>query len=460
MYNLTIREILQITNGKLVNGSENQEVQNFSKDTRNIQKGDMYVGIKGEKFDGNTYYKQAIENGAMGCILDSKQIDEEELKEFNNIILVEDSIKAIQDLATYKRMQYDIPVVAVTGSVGKTSTKDMIASVLEKKYKVLKTQGNNNNHIGLPFTLLKLKDHTAVVVEMGMNHFGEISVLTNIAKPTICVITNIGTAHIGNLGSRENILKAKLEILEGMKKNGTVIVNNDNNLLYDWARENKGKFNINTYGIEHTSNYMAYNIQTKEDYSIYNIEVNNDKKKVKVSIPGIPFIYNSLCGVAVGKKLGIDINSIIQGISELELTKKRMEKFENSKGVIIINDSYNASLDSMKPAIEQLKNTSGNKKIAVLGDMLELGEFSMGLHEQVGEAIVANNIDILITVGSEAKNIAKKAKELNMNENTIFSYNTIEEAIDKIKEIQEKGDVILLKASNSMNFNKIAENLK
>ena len=243
---MNIKEILEVTGGELINGDETLIIEDFSKDTRTIKQGDLYVGIKGEKFDGNEYYKIAYENGAIATILDSKTLDEEELKKYSNVILVEDSIKALQDLAKHKREKYDIPVIAVTGSVGKTSTKDMIASVLSRKYNVLKTQGNNNNHIGLPLTILKLKDHNALVVEMGMNHLGEISVLTNIAKPTMCVITNVGTSHIGNLGSRENILKAKLEILEGLKEGGEVIINNDNDLLYNWAKENKDNYNVKT----------------------------------------------------------------------------------------------------------------------------------------------------------------------------------------------------------------------
>ena len=396
-----------------------------------------------------------MEKGAIGCILDSKTLDENELQQYKNMILVDDSIKALQDLARYRRQQVTIPVIAVTGSVGKTSTKDMIASVLSQKYKVLKTEGNNNNHIGLPLTLLKLSDeHTAIVVEMGMNHFGEISLLTSIAKPTICVITNIGTSHIGNLGSRENILKAKIEILEGMQENGTVIINNDNDLLYKWARENKDKYNIKTYGIEHTSDYMAEKISLEENCSKYTINIADIKTNVEVPMPGIPFIYNSLCGITVGKQLKMNESEIVKGIRALELTKKRMEKVHIEKrGITVINDSYNASLDSVKPAIEQLKKMTGNKKIAVLGDMLELGEYAKELHEKVGEAVVENNIDILITVGDLAKNISKKAKELGMEK--IFSFDNIEDAANKIEELQEMGDVILLKASNAMHFSNI-----
>lgn len=458
MNNLSIEEVVGACNGKLLFGNEIQEVKAFSKDTRDIENGTIYVGIHGENVDGNSYYKQAIQNGAIGCILEEsyeKNIDLEYVKN-KNIIIVKDSIKALQDIAAYRRKQYDIPVIAVTGSVGKTSTKDIIASTLSQKYKVLRTEGNNNNHIGLPLTLLRLKDQEIVVVEMGMNHFGEISLLTNIAKPNICVITNVGTAHIGNLGSRENILKAKLEILEGMDKNGIVVINNDNDLLHKWVEENKENYNIITYGIHNKSDYMAFNINEQESSVEYDISIKEEFYKIKVPVSGEPFVYNSLCAMAVSEICNIEIKQAIEGIEKFELTKKRMEIIKKDE-ITIINDSYNASYDSMKAAIEYLKITSGNRKIAVLGDMLELGEFEQELHEKVGEEVASNNIDILITIGERAKYISQKAKELGIKE--IYSYTNNEEAVKHIKEILQPNDVILFKASNSMKFSNIIQEI-
>ncbi len=336
---------------------------------------------------------------------------------------------------------------------GKTSTKDIIASVLSQKFKVLKTEGNLNNHIGLPFTLLKLKDHTAVVVEMGMNHFGEISLLTNIAKPTGCVITNIGTSHIGNLGSRENILKAKLEILEGLNKEGFVLVNNDNDLLHNWA-EQQTKYKIFTYGIENKSTYMATNIIESEDNSKFEI---NETKAI-VPIGGIHFIYNATCAFAIGDILGINKNKIVNGISEFKLTSKRMDIQLIKNNVKVINDSYNASYDSMKAALDLMSKIEATRKIAVLGNMLELGDYTKELHEKVGEEVIKNKIDILITVGEYAENIASKAKNLGMQ--NIFKFDNIDKASEFIKDNIKDGDLILLKASNSMNFSKILENIK
>lgn len=291
-----------------------------------------------------------------------------------------------------------------------------------------------------------------------MNHLGEISLLSHIAKPNICIITNIGTSHIGNLGSRENILKAKLEILEGAK-HPTIIVNNDNDLLHKWQEENKDKMNIITYGIHEPSDINAKQIMLQEDSSEFICHVENKNVKIKVPVGGEHFILNSLCAVSIGKILKIETNKIVKGIESFELTKKRMDITELENGVKIINDAYNASLESMQASLKYLSKLKENRKIAVLGDMLELGKYSEKIHEQVGEEVYRNRIDILMCSGENAKCIAKKAKELGMLEENIYYFNTKEEIIIKLKEISRKGDVILLKASNGMKFFDIAEKI-
>ena len=292
---------------------------------------------------------------------------------------------------------------------------------------------------------------------MGMNHFGEITLLSNIAKPNICVITNIGTSHIGNLGSRENILKAKLEILEGTKE-PTVIINNDNDLLHKWQEENKDKINIKTYGINEKSNFNANNIILKENSSEFICKINQEEVKIRVPVGGEHFVLNALSAIAVGETLDIEKSKIIEGIEEFELTKKRMDITELGNGIKIINDAYNASAESMKASLKYLSEFKENRKIAVLGDMLELGEFTQQLHEQVGESVYRNNIDVLICGGEASKYIAKKAKELGMNEENIYYFVSNEDVLNKLKEITEKGDIILFKASNGMKFFDIAEN--
>lgn len=459
MIDIKVKDIIKICNGKLVYGDENIICENFSKDTRFIEKNDVYIGIKGQNFDGNLFYEEALEKGASVCILQNVDIDVNKLNKFQDIavIKVENTIKALQQIAKYKRSLYNIPVIAITGSVGKTSTKDIVASVMSEKYNVLKTEGNLNNHIGLPLTILKLKEHNALVVEMGMSALGEIRVLTNIANPTMCVITNIGTSHIGELGSRENILKAKLEILEGMKQDGILVINNDNDLLHLWNEKNNN-YKVKTYGIENKSDIIAENIVLDENGSLFNVTVNNNTYNVRVPVGGKHFVYNSLCAMCVGLENGIEIKDIIDGISKFELTKNRMDIQKNSKGITIINGSYNASYDSMKASIEYLASLNG-RKIAVLGDMLELGKFSKELHENVGEEVEKNNIDILVVCGKEAKNISRKAIELGMDKSKVFEFNELNDVVDYLKSMLKTDDVVLVKASNGMHFNKIVQDL-
>lgn len=460
MKNLTVKDILNHIDGKLIIGNEDLECKNFSRDTRKLKKGDIYIGIRGETFDGSKFWRQALENGASCVIVENIDFTDKDKKEFEGktIIKVENTLEALYNIARYKRSLYDIPVIAITGSVGKTSTKDVVANVVNQKYRTLKTIGNNNNNIGLPFTILRMQEEEAMVLEMGMNHFGEISLLTSIAKPTICIITNIGTSHIGNLGSRNNILKAKLEILEG-SENPTVIINNDNDLLHKWYEENKSKMDIKTYGIKEKSDLNANHIVLNELSSEFTCNLDGKDEKIIVPVGGEHFILNSLCAVMVGKVLKINSEKIIKGIEKFELTKKRMDITELENGVKIINDAYNASLESMSASLKVLSEFKQNRKIAVLGDMLELGEYSQKLHEKVGEEVYQNKIDMLMCSGKNAKYIVKRAKELGMPEENIYYFETKEEIINKLKEISKKGDIILLKASNGMKFFDIAEKI-
>ena len=459
MNNLKVKDIVEVTNGKLILGSKDFECENFSKDTRQINKGDIYIGIKGEKFDGSRFWKQALDKGAEGVIIGNIEILEEEKNKYNDkiIIQVENTLEALYKIAEAKRNLYDIPVIAITGSVGKTSSKDIIANVISKKFKTLKTIGNNNNNIGLPFTILRLKDEEVAVLEMGMNHLGEISLLSKIAKPTICVITNIGTSHIGNLGSRENILKAKLEILDGAN-NPIIIINNDDDLLHNWYERNNDNKNIKTYGIKNKSDLIAENMVLTNTKSEYVCNLDNEEVKVTVPIGGEHFILNSLCAITVGKTLNIPNEKIKKGIESFELTGKRMDVTEVKNNVKIINDAYNASYESMKASLKVLSEYKNNRKIAVLGDMFELGDYSKELHEKVGEEVAKNNVDILICSGESSKYIVEKAKEKINNENIYYAdtKDKIEVLLDKVV---ENGDVILFKASNGMKFYELAERM-
>ena len=384
MGNVKIKDVLEKIEGEIVFGKEDAEIIDVSTDTRTIKEGDTFIALKGENNNGNKYCKVALENGAKICIVDENLLskeDEKLYKKDRTLIKVKDGRKALIEIARYKRSLYDIPVVAVTGSVGKTSTKDAIASVLSRKYKVLKTEGNFNNNVGLPLTILKLKDHDVLVVEMGMNHFGEISELTSIARPTIAVISNIGTSHIGILGSRENILKAKLEILEGMNEEGILVINNDNDLLNKWNSENK-KIKTMTFGIENKSDIQGYDIKHFETKSEF--KVKSDKKEYTISTnkPGEPFVMNALSAIAVGKLLNVSLDDARVALENTQMTRNRMDIEKTAYDITIIKDYYNASYESIKPGLEYLMSLKGGRKIAVLGDIKELGDFSKELPEK------------------------------------------------------------------------------
>ena len=439
----------------------NKVINGVKIDTRKINAGDCYVGIKGEKNDGNKFYMDAFLKGATIVILDDYTINKEDEKYLEengkSIVVVEDSIKALGELAKYKRSLFKCPVVAVTGSAGKTSTKDIIYSVLKEKYNAHKTIGNQNNHLGLPLTVLALDESKEVLVlEMGMNHAGEISYLTSIARPDVAVITNVGTAHIGNLGCRENILKAKLEILEGLSPEGTLIINNDNDLLLEWYLDNKDKYHILTIGINNPSDFQASNIFLEEDGSTFTC---NDFT-YDVPVGGEHFIYNALEAIAVASIFDVDDKSIRKGILNFELSSNRMNIInEEARDITIIDDSYNANFDSMRYAIKYLSGLDG-RLIAVLGSMKELGDYTEDLHRKLGKIIVDEEIDILITVGDEAKFINDEAEKLGFNKDCSYHFSLNSEAIDCLNNILEKDDKVLIKASNSLNFKEIVDAIK
>lgn len=439
-----VKDIINICHGELISGKDDILCSNFVKDTRILQKGDVYIGIKGETYDGNSFYKEAIKKGAKICILDNKDVLDGGYGKAA-VILVDDTIKAIQKLAKYKRSLYDIPVIAVTGSVGKTSVKDIVYAVVSSKYKTLCTKGNMNNHIGVPLTILGLDDHEALIVEMGMNHMGEIHVLSNIAKPTIGIITNIGTAHIGNLGSRENILKAKMEITDGIS-NGTLIINNDNDLLRTVKYDN-----LITIGIDNKSDYMAHDIEDKVFSS--NFYIGDDY--ISLPVGSKAFIYNSLFAYAVGKKLGIAQNDIVKALESFKLTEHRLELIEH-KDYRIIDDTYNASLDSVNNALEMLGKVNG-RKVFIFGDILELDSYAKDIHEKIGESVINNKIDVLITVGENAYYTYSIAYDNNIES---YHYENNDDMLKEIDKIIDIGDTILVKGSHGMNLIQVVEHLK
>ncbi|MGL6174307.1 MAG: UDP-N-acetylmuramoyl-tripeptide--D-alanyl-D-alanine ligase, partial [Cellulosilyticaceae bacterium] len=402
-------------------------------------------------FDGHHYISTVFEKGAIVVLSENKEVVDSRL----TTIWVEDTKKALLKLSSYYRSLFNIPIIAVTGSVGKTTTKDMIAAVLSGKYNVHKTQGNYNNEIGLPLTLFELqKEHEIAVLEMGMNHFGEIHNLSITAKPHIGVITNIGTSHIENLGSREGILKAKLEILDGLEDKGLIVINGDDDLL-ETIKETSfpvlrcGKNNRNPYYAREivceSMNVSAMLVTPKTEY------------EVQINAPGEHMIYNTLVAIAVAEELGLTKEEILNGINTYTPGKMRMNIIHEPNGLTIIDDTYNASPDSMKAAINVLGGyKTAGRKIAVLGDMLEMGEFAAQLHQEVGQYAARSKVDIICTVGSLAESIYEGALQID-NSQSIKKYTDKENLISDIARWIKKEDVILFKASRGMQFEKMVE---
>lgn len=451
---MKLRELIEFSNGRLIGEADlEKEISKFSIDSRIVDDSTFFIPLKGENSDGHDYINSAFEKGAIG-IFTSKEIDAIPEKV---IIKVDDTLVAMQNVAKKLREKIkNIPLIAITGSVGKTTTKDMVYAVLNSKYRTLKTRGNFNNNIGMPLTLINYANEEAIVLEMGMNHFGEISFLSGIAKPDTAIIINVGHSHIGNLGSRENILKAKMEIVDGMTNDGTLVINGDNDMLKT-VKNTKQK--LIKFGFKDANDVTAYNIRVSDNATEFMVKEDEKEYKVKLNLVGENFIYNALAAWVIGKIYGITPEDRVKALANCEFTKMRMS-IETKNDIILINDCYNASPESMKVALEALSKQDAKRKIAILGDMLELGEYSDKLHEEVGENVAKNKIDKLYTVGKLAKNIKQGAINEGMDEQNIKSFNTLEELLNDLKKLIQKGDAVLVKASRAMSFEKIINELE
>lgn len=448
-------ELAEAVAGKLLWGEPDVTFFGVTTDSRKVTKASLFIPLIGEKFDGHDYIEQCSKAGASVC-LTSKPIPE---VAGCSAVLVDDTAKALRDLAAWHRKKFDIPVVGITGSVGKTSTKDMVSCVLSQKYSVLKTQGNFNNEIGLPLTVLNIdRSHETAVIEMGMSGFGEISRLTAIARPDIAIITNIGVSHIEKLGSQEGILKAKLEILEGLHKDGLVVLNGDDPLL----KPLKGKLPFRTvlYGMHGGSDYTASNYQTMgEQGTSFEITVNEAPYNVEIPVPGIHNVYNALAAIAAGIEMKIPMEIIINGIKQFSPGNMR-QSIINHNGIKIINDAYNASPQSMQAAINVLEEiSSGSRSIAVLGDMFEMGNMSKDLHYSVGEFIKNKKINYIITVGQDSGMISQAVADSGSGEIKLRHFESNKEALKYILGIVMPGDYILIKGSRGMKMEEIADGI-
>ena len=446
---ITIREILEAVGGTLIGREADPDtvITRVDTDSRSIHPGSLFIPLEGERFDGHSFINSALEAGAAGCLTARER---ESYQEGKFYIKVRSTQRALRDLARYYKKKFPIPLVAVTGSVGKTTTKDMIAAVLGEKYQVLKTEGNFNNAVGLPLTLLRLERcHEICVLEMGMNHAGEIEYLSETAEPDMAAITNIGDSHIENLGSRENILKAKCEIFSHMAPGGPVVLNGDDPML----RRLEGTLDrpILWCGTGENCDYQAYDIETDGATHI-SCQIRTPRMKCGVDIPalGEHMVYPVLTAVAVAEHFGLQADEIIQGVQAFLPTKMRMNVIRRGGDVIILNDAYNANPQSMRAAAAVLGDARGRRKVAVVGDMLELGGSSAMFHLAVGQYFAQAGADCVIAVGHDAQEIARGAREAGVAK--VYYFSDREQAKAAILEEVHAGTTVLVKASRAMAF--------
>lgn len=461
MKNMTLENIEKACGGRYI-GTEAEkktEVLGVVIDSRQVESGYLFVAIPGEKVDGHKFIPDVFAKGA-AAVLSEQQLEDPA----GPYILVESTTKALRDLAEYYRKSLDIKVVGITGSVGKTSTKEMIASVLSEKYKVLKTEGNFNNEIGLPLTIFKIRaEHEVAVLEMGISEFGEMHRLATMANPDICVITNIGLCHLENLKTRDGILKAKTESFAHLKKDGIAILNGDDDKL-STIRQVGDKEPV-FYGMEEK---MKYREDAKksvyatgvENLGLYGMQARihtpEGERDVRIPIPGEHNVYNALAATAVGLSLGLSLDQISSGILKAKTIGGRTNLL-NTGSMTVIDDCYNANPVSMKASIDVLATAEG-RKIAVLGDMGELGENEKKLHYEVGEYLAKKEIDVLFCAGELSEEIAKAAqKESKTCE--VYYFKTRDALLEQLLPFLKKGDTVLVKASHFMEYPKIVKAL-
>lgn len=411
-------------------------------DTRKIQPGSLFVCLRGERFDGHSFASQAAQLGAAALLVDHP-VDADVPQ-----LVVTDTGKALLQLAGWYRRRFQLPVVGLTGSVGKTTTKEFIALVLGAKYNTLKTQGNLNNEIGVPQMLFRLEDsHTAAVIEMGMNHFGEISRLTRAVAPTVGLITNIGVSHIENLGSRAGILQAKLEILEGMAPDAPLIVNIDNDML---RTVKLGDRPLLTFAIDDQSaDFTATDIAEQGSTTTFTVHHSTFTRPVTIPTVGIHNVYNALAAMAVGYVTGVDPGAAASALANYVPAGMRQNLVQVG-GVQVIEDCYNASPDSMRAALQTLGKLPVHRRYAVLGAMLELGDYAKEAHTQVGKMAAENGIDGVLAYGADAAYIVEAAKQAGLENARLFD--TKEALAQSLAQQVQPGDGVLFKGSRGMHL--------
>lgn len=421
-------------------------VEKISTDSRDIDETTLFIALKGERFDANDFVPDVLSKGVRAVVCSRYEGNDE------RVILVEDTGKALLDIAAGYRQNFNIPFVALTGSVGKTTTKGMIYAVLSERFNTLRTEGNLNNEIGVPKTLFRLENsHEAAVIEMGMNHFGEISRLSKTVCPDIGVITNVGTAHIENLGSRNGILKAKSEILDGMKAGSPLVINGDSDILNKVEAKD---YNVIRFGLD-GGDVVAENIDPTQLGSGFTVTYKGQRAQAFVPSQGVHNVYNGLCAIAVGLLLGMSLDECVRGLRNFAPEGMR-QKITSVKGMVFIEDCYNANLDSMCAALETLKSLKINRTVAVLGDMLELGDFSKEAHQRVGEKAFETECGMVVTFGEAAENITNSFIE---NGGFGKAFRDKAKLTDYLRENLKEGDTVLFKGSRGMKMEEIFTSL-
>ena len=453
---LTLRQLLEAVNGTLLGDFDDLDAQavQVSTDSRNITPGCLFIPLEGERFDGHSFINSALEAGAAGCLTARER---ESYLPGKFYIKVRSTQRALWELARYYKKLFPIPFIAVTGSVGKTTTKDMTAAVLGARFRVHKTEGNFNNDIGVPLTLLRLEaQHEVCVVELGMDHAGEIDNLARLVEPDMALITNIGDAHIENLGSRENIFKAKCEIFPHLKRDGLAILNGDDPLLA--ALEGTLAQRTVFVGEGEGLDYTARDLSSDGAGHLF-CRVKTPRSQFEANIPalGSHMIYPTLMAAAAAEALGMAPDEIVRGIGAFLPTKMRMNIVRCKGDIVILNDAYNANPQSMRAAAAVLGDAQGRRKVAVVGDMKELGPGSEQFHRAVGGYFAQSGADRLIAIGELARFMAEGAQEAGLAQADYFP--TLDAARNALSREVRAGVTILVKASRSMAFEKIVDYL-
>jgi UDP-N-acetylmuramoyl-tripeptide--D-alanyl-D-alanine ligase len=454
---LTLNDILKATGGQLIQSASRTVFDGIGIDTRTIREGEVFVAIKGTHFDGHDFVGEAVKKGTPILVVASPT----PLPQGVSVIEVQDTVRALGDLASWWRAQWKAPCIAITGSNGKSTTKEMVAAIASVRGRVLKTEGNFNNLIGLPLTIFRWeKDHDIAVLEMGMNAKGEIRRLTQIARPEIGLITNITAAHLEKLHTVEGVAEAKGELFEAMAGRGVAVIN-DEDL---WVKKLGARYGGPTisFGMQNTSDVQFRHMEsTNLSGTDLTLSVLGQERTVRLPLPGTHNVMNAMAAVAVGVALAIDVDEMMVRLTEFHPMAMRFERVQLANGVCLVNDSYNANPQSMKAAFRTVGSTKrAGRFIAVLGDMLELGEQSGALHREVGKAAAEAGIEHLYLFGDFTHDVVKGVNGTGFNPSHIHEYRDIEALQKEIEKDIRAGDVVLVKGSRGMRMERIVEYLK